>query len=270
MLKKILIIVILVIVALAAIYYIYYPFNEEGCEKLRQKIENLITENRTCNLASDCSVGLDAGCDFSCGVYLNTKISKGIIQRYRERCSTCNEECNFDYKKPVCDTHVCRASGGAVYIDTDKGEYVAGEEITLNVTSNLLKEVGFSFPIELCLRPTIMRLENYNEETKEWLSSGVGLLFENKKVVFYKDPGYCPSYEIKNCTKEEAHKFIDVETLKIDQSAAFTIPTEVIAPCDERGAEELEPITGRYRISIYYELPEQSGEEIYSNEFIVK
>lgn len=266
--KKILLIGIAIII-IAVLTYIYHPYTKAGCDNLKKKIESDIAESNTCNLASDCSIPVDAGCDFRCGTYLSKKINQSQISRFNRRCSTCNETCYFEFTSPACLDHTCQVTGGAVFAKTEKNEHNEAEEIKLQVTNNLLQEITYSFPIELCLRPTIMRLEKYNKETTEWLSSGVGLLFENDRVIFYENPDQCPAYKIKNCKKDQAEKFIDTDTLKINEYRNYTIPASITTPCDETSQENLAPMQGRYRIGLYYEPPEGIGKQIYSNEFVI-
>lgn len=267
--KKSLTIIILAAIVIAIVSYFYYPVTQAGCEKLKARIEKELADTTQCNLAQDCSISFDVGSNFKCDGYFSKKSNQGLISRYNRRCGASREECYFESTNPACLGHVCKATGGAVQIKTNKEEYQAGEKINLEIKNNLLTEIIYPFPITLCLRPVITRLEKYNEETKEWLSSGVGLLFDNNKVAFYQDPGECPSYKIKNCTKEKASKFIDEDTLKVNQTVTYTISPESILPC-ENNQETPSPLQGRFRIGLYYEPAQGSGEQIYTNEFVVK
>lgn len=266
--KKSLTIILLLAIIIAIVSYIYYPITQTGCEKLKAKIESQISSATECNLAQDCVISYEMGCDFKCDGYFSQKAPKNLISRYNRRCKTCQEECYFKNTNPACLAHTCKATGGAVQIKTNQEEYQVGDTINLELKNNLLTEIIYPFPISLCLRPTIIRLEQYNEETKEWLSSGVGLLFDNNQIKIYKDPGECPSYKIKNCTKEEASRFIDEDTLKVSQAVSYAINPESIMPC-ENNQEIPSPLQGRYRIGLYYEPGEGSGDQIYSNEFVV-
>ena len=250
--------------------YIYYPVTQAGCDNLKDKIEQQITENSYCDIASDCLISVDMGCDFDCKGYFSEEIDQNLISRFNRRCHDCNEICYFESANPICLNHICKATGGAVFAKTDKQEYFDAEEINIQVTNNLLEPVDYSFPISLCLRPTIMRLEKYNNESKEWLSSGVGLLFDDNKITFYENPAECQAYKIKNCKSEEAEKFIDTDTLKIDEFRNYFITPAISRPCDSRGQEDFEPMAGRYRIGVYYEPVQGLGKQIYSNEFTVK
>lgn len=268
--KKSLLLIILAALVIAIANYIYYPFTRAGCEKLKGKIEENIAAISTCNLAAGCVYSYNLDCDFNCAGYFNQKPKQSLISRYNRRCQTCTEECYFEYTNPVCLEHTCQSTGGAVSIKTNKEEYEANEKIGLEVKNNLLSEIIYPFPIELCLRPTIVRLEKYNEETKGWLSDGVGLLFTNNEITFYQNPDECPSYKIKNCTKDKAKKFIDESTLKVKEGITYTLNSASILPCDI-GKETPQNLQGHYRIALYYEpATGPSGDQIYSNEFVVK
>ncbi|NQU77599.1 hypothetical protein HQ544_02785 [Candidatus Falkowbacteria bacterium] len=268
--KKTLLILVFVAIIAVVVYYVFYPFTEAGCNNIKTKIDKQAEAASFCDLASDCAFEIETGCSFDCAKYFSSEINKDLASRYENRCSDCKDECYFSNASPACLNHICSATGGAVYIKTLKEEYAAGEAITLDLKSNLLEEIEYGFPISLCLRPAIMRLEKYNTETKEWLSSGIGLLFENSRIVFYEDPIDCQVYEIKNCTPEEADKFIDESTLKITEGASYSVSSDIAKSCDSAGQEILEPMQGRYRIAAHYDQKEKIGRQIYSNEFTVK
>lgn len=261
------------IAVLAVLFDIYYPFTSSSCENLKNKINQQINDGRRCNLSSDCQYRFDSSCNFNCAGYFSSKINAGLISRYLRRCNQCHENCYFASTNAACLSHTCETTGGLVNLQTNNNEYLANEEIKLLVSNNSLNDIKYGFPLSLCLRPTIMRLEKYNEETKEWLSSGVGLLFNNDIVKFYENPDDCSAYKIKNCTANTASKFIDEKDLIIKQSKNYTIPVSTVSPCSVKNRQETtKKFQGRYRVSLYYEtvkIPVQS-KQVYSNEFLVK
>lgn len=261
------------IAVLAVLFDIYYPFTNSSCENLKNKINQQINDGRRCNLSSDCQYRFNSSCNFNCAGYFSSKIKVDLISRYLRRCNQCRENCYFASTNAACLSHACEATGGLVNLQTNSNEYSNNEEINLLVSNNSFNDVKYGFPISLCFRPTIMRLERYNEETKEWLSSGVGLLFDNGIVKFYENPSDCQAYKIKNCTADTAGKFIDERDLIIKQSKSYIIPASAVSSCLTKDSQETaKKFQGRYRVSLYYETvktPVQS-KQVYSNEFLVK
>ncbi len=273
MLKKILFFIGILIVGVILAAYNYYPFTNSGCENLKNKIDQQIKNSRRCDLSSDCQYRFDSSCNFSCVGYFSSKINAGLISRYIRRCNQCRENCYFNSASPACLSHTCETTGGLVNLQTNSNEYLKNEEIKLLVSNNSLNDVKYGFPISLCLRPTIMRLEKYHEETKEWLSSGVGLLFDNDIVKFYENPDDCQVYKINNCTADTANKFIDEKSLIIKQLKNYAIPASVVLSCFAKNSRETtKALQGRYRVSLYYETVKTliQSKQVYSNEFLVK
>ncbi|MBU4332201.1 hypothetical protein KKD19_00365 [Patescibacteria group bacterium] len=273
MTKKILIVIGGLIIIAIIIGYWQYPFTTSGCEKLNKKIQIEISENRYCDLAVDCSIGVDTGCSFDCQGFFNSNLEQGklekMVSRYQRRCEECDEQCFLDVAQPACLDHSCAASGRKAVIKTEKKEYLSTDELKLNLEKNVAEELHYSFPISLCLRPVIMRLEEYDEETSEWLSGGVGLLFDGSKIVFYKSPDNCSVYKIKDCEPEKASEFINEEILNINENKIYNVLLERVEKCGESGEGDPRALSGRLRIALYYEDGEGKGEQIYSNEFLV-
>lgn len=265
---------IIIIILLIVLGYYYYPFTEKGCENLGKKIQRETNENKSCNLAADCPTYVDLGCSFECGGFFTRDLKKDKvarwISRYHRRCQQCEEVCFSQDANPACLSHTCTASGDKVVITTDKEKYAGTREVKLHLQKNVKEELSFSFPISLCLRPVIMRLEEYNEKTNEWLSAGVGLLFDGPRIIFYKTPDNCPVYKIAGCERETAYLFINESVLTIDKNKDYTVSLEKVNSCDEQGKEIRQDFSGRFRIGLYYESEQRQGEQVYSNEFVVE
>lgn len=265
--------VIIAILAIAG--YIYYPFTKNGCDGLKRKVEKATNENQYCNLAADCSGYLDLGCHFSCGAYVNKNANQrrisGWAARYNRRCGACENKCLSSEPKPqaACLSHTCVASGDLAVVSTDKANYSKDESINLKLYKKTVDDLNFAFPIALCLRPTVMRLEQFSETTNEWLSSGVGLLFDNSHVVFYKKPEECSVYKVANCEPERANEFINQAVLKIAADKQYVLTAKLVESCDKWGKVVESGLSGRFRVGVYYEDNNRLGEQVYSNEFVI-